>query len=102
MASDMTDEEREKLALQKLMSAMGRGKNGGGGEPKLKSLVRKSMLQKQFDPENFGKDNGGGSIKGGLMKNGMPAPDDPDLVPPSVVLDLWFAVADGIEDESGE
>lgn len=92
----MTDEEREKLALQKLMSAMGGGKSVK--EPKFKALVRKSILQKQLGEGNFV----GGEKVQNEMKNGMPAPDDPDLVPPGVVLDLWIAVADGVQDKNGE
>jgi hypothetical protein len=100
METDLTDSEREALALKRLMSAMSGGTKSaaGGGNSKFKTLVRKSILQNQLET--------GGMVKGMLPKEpqsgGLPAPDDPDLVPPNVVLELWFMVADGVVDENGE
>ena len=97
MESDMTEEERDAAALAKLMSAMGGGGNGGG--PKLKTLVRKSILQKQFDPSVFLSDKKGDETS---KKNTTAELNDPDLVPPNVVLDVWHGCADGVASGDGE
>ena len=62
-------------------------------------MVRKSILQKQFDPSVFVS---GDKEKGTAKKNTAAALNDPDLVPPNVVLDVWHGCADGVADGSGE
>ena len=86
LAHKMTDAEKEAAAAKKLLSAMGRGV---GGEKKLKGLAQKVIMASK-DP-SFRR-----------LSVGDPDVNDPDLVPPGVVLDLWKIVADGSVDQSGE
>jgi hypothetical protein len=88
LVADMTDEERTAAAIAKLKSAMAGGKKEGGPNAKFKGLVKASILHKQLDEGSFAPK----SVDAQLTS------DDTDLVPPNVVLDLWYTASDGVTD----
>jgi hypothetical protein len=90
--NSMTDDEREAAGVAKLKSILG----GGGGGSKLKGLTKEVIVAKRLS-ENSRIRLGASEIDGGEASL-----DDPDLVAPASVLELWKAVEDGVCDESGE